>query len=58
MELLYSAKAKSLRLPLATTDKKSYKSHSDAQDQDVGMGVLDADAMKALEAIKVGQIRK
>merc|ERR1719162_2119469 len=34
-------------------DKKSYKSQSDAEEQDVGMGDLDEEAMKALEKIKV-----
>lgn len=36
-------------------DKKSYKSESDPEEQDVGMGDLDADAMKALEKIKVDE---
>jgi len=34
-------------------DKKSYKSHSSAGDQDEGMGDLDDEQMKALEKIKV-----
>jgi len=34
-------------------EKKSYKSQSDPEDQDTGMGELDADAMAALEKIKV-----
>jgi translation initiation factor 2 subunit 1 len=36
-------------------DKKSYKSQSDPEDQDVGMGDLDEAAMKALEKIKVDE---
>jgi len=34
-------------------DKKSYKSESDPEEQDVGMGDLDENALKALEAHKV-----
>jgi len=34
-------------------DNKSYKSESDPGEQDVGMGDLDEDQMKALQAIKV-----
>lgn len=34
-------------------EKKSYKSQSDAGDQDVGMGDLDEEALKALEKVEV-----
>jgi len=34
-------------------EKASYKSHSDAEDQDTGMGELDEKALKELEKIKV-----
>jgi len=34
-------------------EKKSYKSQSDAEEQDVGMGDLDEEALKALEKVEV-----
>jgi len=36
-------------------DKKSYKSQSDPEDQDVGMGDLTEDQIKALEKVKVDE---